>query len=63
VVKIQSDENIQSVELYDLRGRLIKTESTNIQKYEMNIYDLSKGIYLLKIKTSGSTETVRLMKK
>jgi N-acetylmuramoyl-L-alanine amidase len=63
VVNIQSDENIQSIELYDLRGRLIKSEVTDIQKYEMNIIDLKKGIYLLKIKTNGSTGTVRLMKK
>jgi len=63
IVKIQSGNNIQSIELYDLRGRLIKTEAVDIQKYEMNINDLSKGIYLLKIKTNRNTQTVRLMKK
>jgi hypothetical protein len=63
IVKIQSDENIQSVELYDLRGRLIKSENVDIQKHEMNINDLSKGIYLLKVNTSRSSETIRLMKK
>lgn len=62
-VKIQSENNMQSVELYDLRGRLIRNEVVDIQKYEMNINDLAKGIYLLKIKTNNTTETIRLVKK
>ncbi len=62
-VKIQSENNMQSVELYDLRGRLISNETVGIQNHEINISDLSKGVYLLKIKTNNSTETIRLVKK
>jgi len=47
VINISSDKSIQSVEIYDVLGRLIKTESKN----NVNVSQLSKGNYLLKIKT------------
>jgi hypothetical protein len=63
IVRIQSESTIQNIELFDLRARLISSEAVNAQDHEMNINDLSKGIYLLRIKINGSTETIRLIKK
>ena len=62
-VKIQSENNMQSIELYDLRGRLLKAASIDDFKCEMNINDLAKGIYMIRVKTGGNTESIRLIKK
>lgn len=52
VINITSDKKINSVEVYDYLGRLIKTETSN----KVNISQLLKGNYLLKVKTdSGET--------
>lgn len=58
ILKIQSKEAIQSAEIYDMNGRLIKTFSTN----ESNISDLQKGIYILKVVQNSGISTLKLMK-
>lgn len=52
-INISTDERITSVEIYDFLGRLIKSDS----KSKLNISDLAKGNYLIKIK-AGNQETV-----
>lgn len=52
-INISTDERITSVEIYDFLGRLIKSDS----KSKLNISDLAKGNYLIKIK-AGNKETV-----
>ncbi|TDX87269.1 putative secreted protein (Por secretion system target) [Epilithonimonas xixisoli] len=47
-INISTEKPIQSVEIYDVLGRLIKTETKN----NVNISQLAKGNYFLKIKTS-----------
>ena len=52
IINITSDKKINSVEVYDYLGRLIKTEFSA----KINISQLVKGTYILKIKTdSGET--------
>lgn len=48
-INITSDKAIKSVEIYDVLGRLIKTNSST----KINVSQLSKGNYLLKIKTDS----------
>jgi len=48
-INITSEKAVKLIEIYDTLGRLIKTESTN----KINISQLSKGNYLLKIKTDS----------
>lgn len=51
-INITSEKPVKSVEIYDTLGRLIKTESSD----KINVTQLSKGNYLLKMKTdSGET--------
>ena len=53
VINISSDKSIQSVEIYDVLGRLIKTETKN----SINVSQFSKGNYIIKIKT-GNQEMI-----
>ena len=47
-INISTEKPIQSIEIYDVLGRLIKTETKN----NINASQLAKGNYFLKIKTS-----------
>ena len=49
VLNISTEKAIITVEIYDSLGRLIKTETGN----NINVSQLSKGNYLIKIKTNG----------
>lgn len=46
-INISTEKPIQSIEIYDVLGRLIKTETKN----NINVSQLAKGNYFLKIKT------------
>jgi photosystem II stability/assembly factor-like uncharacterized protein len=49
-IKIPSSENILSAELTDLQGRLIKKQDFGSgSKTVMDVYDVPKGLYLVKI--------------
>ncbi|MDP9955535.1 hypothetical protein J2X97_001172 [Epilithonimonas hungarica] len=58
LINITSDKKINSVEVYDYLGRLIKTEFSN----KVNISQLLKGNYLLKIKTDSGESIEKLIK-
>ena len=47
-INISTEKAIQSIEIYDVLGRLITTETKN----NINVSQLAKGNYFLKIKTS-----------
>ncbi|WP_379963313.1 S8/S53 family peptidase [Epilithonimonas sp. UC225_85] len=53
ILNISSDKPIKSVEIYDVLGRLIKTETNN----NVNVSKLTKGNYIIKIKT-GDQELI-----
>ena len=52
-INISSEKSIQSIEIYDILGRLVKTET----KSNINVSQLAKGNYILKIKT-GNQEII-----
>lgn len=57
-INITSDKAVKSVEIYDVLGRLIKTDSSN----KINISQLSKGNYILKIKTDSGDVIEKIIK-
>lgn len=56
---IISEEIIQSIELYDIAGRLIKTELVNGFEVQQNVSSLSSGTYILKIKTEVTKKIIK----
>jgi Leucine-rich repeat (LRR) protein len=48
VLHIQSENPVKSVELYDMAGRLMKSEQQANTLYEIHADDLPQGIYILK---------------
>ncbi|MGE4345877.1 MAG: T9SS type A sorting domain-containing protein [Flavobacteriaceae bacterium] len=60
---ITSEALIQSVELYDVSGRLVRTSLVNDFESKQNINNLNNGVYILKIKTQQGEITGKIIKK
>ncbi len=64
-LNISGEQNITSVEIYDLKGQLILNQTNNNKK--INVSSLKKGCYLLKIKQEtgnvGYVTRIKFLKK
>ena len=60
VIENLTNETISSVEIYNLTGKLVKNEILNFST--INIEDLAKGIYLLRIKTENKIINQKFIK-
>ena len=49
------------VKLYDMNGRLVKTEKTSQQITQINTVDLNTGMYVLKMETGNATYFKKVM--
>ncbi|MBC7643427.1 MAG: T9SS type A sorting domain-containing protein [Flavobacterium sp.] len=57
------NSNISEVTIVDLNGRVVKTKKfENVINIEMNIEDLTSGMYLLNITTSAGIITKKIIK-
>ncbi|MCL9805338.1 T9SS type A sorting domain-containing protein [Flavobacterium amniphilum] len=62
-LNIASESGIDSVSIYDLNGRKLKSEKTSNQKHiTLNINNLSKGIYMIEIHSDGARQIERFIK-
>ena len=60
-IEFSPDVDCQSVEIYTLDGRLLKSQNNNFDK--INITNLNSGVYLMKVRMSdGSEFTERIVK-
>ncbi len=60
-IEIQNAE-INSLFVFDILGRLIKTQKANGSKSQINIQELPNAIYLLEVKTDRGNKTVKIVK-
>ncbi|MGC4040150.1 MAG: leucine-rich repeat domain-containing protein [Flavobacterium sp.] len=62
IINIQSEFNIESIQLYDMQGRVLETvlEAANTSK--LDISGKSNGIYFLKIKTEKGSKVEKIVK-
>jgi hypothetical protein len=59
ILNIKTDDKIKTIELYDEIGRKVK----NLSKSNViNLENLSKGIYYLKIQTEKSSSVEKIIK-
>lgn len=57
---IKSDQKISKVEIYDMSGKLVKSE--NLKDEKVNVRSLLKGNYLLKIQTERGVVSSKFIK-
>ena len=62
-ITIKAPTSISTVEVYDVYGKLVKSDTLNAFESVLNYTSLSSGIYLLKIKTDDRMLVKKLTKK
>lgn len=58
-ITIKTNNNLTSIEIFDLTGALVQTENTN----SFSIENLNGGVYMMNINTNNGTVIKRLIKK
>lgn len=64
LLTIKSEQQLIGITIYDINGRLLKTISlkNNIRETEIDIRELTHGIYFLKVQTELGTQTKKIIK-
>jgi uncharacterized repeat protein (TIGR01451 family) len=61
-INVDSEFNINSIELYDVQGRILETHLEDSNTSILDISNKSKGIYFLKIKTEKGSKVEKIVK-
>jgi hypothetical protein len=61
-VSNSANSMINSIEMTDMNGRVVKTQNINAVNGQVSISDLSTGIYMMKIKTDLGTAVKKVIK-
>lgn len=62
IITINTENNLQSIHLYDMQGRLIQVALENDTKADFDITQRASGIYFLKITTDKGIKVEKLIK-
>jgi hypothetical protein len=60
LIQLKNADSLESLEVYDLSGRLVRQFSNN--NTQLDISDLAKGIYQLTIKANGTVSFAKVVK-
>ena len=61
-ISVNTEEAINVVRIYDLTGRMVKQDNPNNTNFNLDVADLSKGIYLIKLNAGDKEFTTKLIK-
>lgn len=61
IININSENQIQSIEILNISGQVVNYENISSNKAEININNLSSGVYFVKIYTENSISTQKLI--
>lgn len=62
IINIESQFNIELIQLYDIQGRLLETIMETATATKLDISGKSNGIYFVKIKTDKGSKVEKIMK-
>ncbi len=62
IIHINAQENISNVQILNLLGQEVRKISPNSQQTDIDIANLQKGMYILKVNTGEKTTTVKILK-
>ncbi|WP_298222655.1 T9SS type A sorting domain-containing protein [Flavobacterium sp.] len=62
-VLVKADHNIQSIQIYDVQGRIITASLVDALESKLDISRYNKGTYLIKITTAKGIKVQKLLKK
>jgi hypothetical protein len=62
ILKIKAQYVMRSISLYDIYGRLLENISINAEVYDLDMKHYAKGLYILRIITSGKIITTKIIR-
>lgn len=62
IAYISADESIDNLRIYDITGRVIMQHTPNKTDFSLNVSNLSKGVYLVKLNSGDKEATTKLIK-
>ncbi len=60
---INTDQNIKRIEVYDISGKMVKTNTPNSTNFVIDASNLNFGVYIAKVETSEGMNQVKLIRK
>ncbi len=60
-MKLNTNASIQKVEVFDFAGKKLFSQDANASSIQIDLSNLIKGMYLMKIKTDKNTYTEKIM--
>lgn len=61
VININTTDNVQSVEIFNMQGQLVKVETGEVTS--VSVKDLANGVYTLRLTTDNGTSMHKIIKK
>ncbi|WKL46949.1 T9SS type A sorting domain-containing protein [Flavobacterium pectinovorum] len=62
-LSIHNTSNIDEVEIFSVSGKFILSNKVNSDHSEIDLSNVSSGVYFLKVKAEGQTKTIKIVKK
>jgi hypothetical protein len=62
-IDLEDPGNTESIDLYDMTGRILKTTNDISGKVNLSLTDIQAGLYIIKVnKTNGSSDSYQIIK-
>lgn len=62
ILNIQNDRKITAVKIYDLTGKEVVTKEFNANNVHVDVSNLPKGVYMVKVGSENSNRTIKVIK-
>jgi hypothetical protein len=62
IINISADSNVESIELYDIQGRLLQSKIINETEAKVDISQRTSGMYFVKVTTEAGTKVEKIVK-
>jgi len=63
ILNIQSETEMRNIEIHDLTGKKVFTQPMSSKVGKVNMSELTPGVYIIKVKTTETTQSFKIVKK
>jgi hypothetical protein len=61
-LNLSAEKNISKVELYNLLGQKVQSNTVNASQKQLSIGSLQKGIYMMEVSIDNAKKTFKIVK-
>ena len=63
ILRVNLPEAECQLALFSLSGRMVCQQMARGSEYELNMADLQEGVYILRVRGNGISQTIKVIKK